>query len=92
MTLGALAVLVWIATYSKCGGIELSLYLFPVSRFVLRWLYTDRDVPVLAWYSSAWFQWVALGILVDVVRWCRRGEEPQRWTSRRIRRNGGRST
>lgn len=83
MTLGVLAVLVWIATFSKCGGVELSIYLFPVSRFVLGGLYAGRDVPVLVWYSSAWFQWVALGILVDVVRRHRRGEEPQRWASRR---------
>ena len=66
--LSVLAVVVWILTFDKEGGVELSGYLFPLSALFLKRLFPDRSIPVALWYGAAFFHWVALGALFDFVR------------------------
>ena len=66
--MGVLAIGVWMLTFSKEGGVELSLYLFPLSKFTLEHLYPVQSVPVLLWYGGALIQWVVIGALVDLLR------------------------
>jgi hypothetical protein len=65
---GVAAIALWMFTFSPHGGVELSAFLFPLSRVVLAWLYPAQSVPVGMWYGGALLEWVLIGSVVDVVR------------------------
>jgi hypothetical protein len=69
---GISAIALWIATFSPHGGVELSAFLFPISRVVLQAFFPNQSIPVLLWYVGALLQWILLGAFVDLVRtWIR---------------------
>ena len=63
-----LAVIIWMLTFQPHGGVELSMYLFPLSAVVLDRMYPAQSIPVPLWYAGALFQWLAVGGLVDLLR------------------------
>ena len=67
-----LAVLVWVITFQPHGGVELSAYLFPVSRLLLQWIYPHESIPPTIWYVSALLHWFFIGASVDIVRYVTR--------------------
>jgi len=70
---GVAAVVIWIATFSAHGGVELSGILFPLWRLAAGVLLPGRSIPVLAWYAGALLHWPALGAAIDLARALRRG-------------------
>lgn len=70
--LGVAAVIIWIATFSAHGGVELSGVLFPLWRVAAGVLFPGQSVPVLAWYGGALLHWPALGAAIDLARALRR--------------------
>ena len=65
---GLAAIALWMLTFSPHGGVDLSAFLFPLSRVVFQWLYPTQSVPVGMWYGGALLQWVLIGALVDALR------------------------
>jgi hypothetical protein len=72
IVVGLVAVAVWVVTFSPHGGVELSMYLFPISATLLSCIYGNASVPALLWFASAILQWVAIGVCVDLVRFWKR--------------------
>ena len=68
IVVGGLAILLWLLTFQPHGGVELSPYLFPLSRPILDHLYPTESIPVVLFYSSALLQWVLFGALIDLLR------------------------
>lgn len=66
--IGILAIAVWVLTFEPHGGPELSHYLFPLSAAILGYIYPNTSIPVAVWYGGALLQWIALGVLVDLLR------------------------
>lgn len=58
--LGVIGIVIWAITFEPHGGLDLSWYLFPLSRLVLEACYTGRSVPVSLMFAAAVLQWTML--------------------------------
>ena len=65
---GVLAIVIWMLTFEPHGGVELSRYLFPLSRLILGRMYPAQSIPVPLWYGGALLQWLAFGAVIDLLR------------------------
>ena len=61
-------------TFEPHGGVELSRYLFPLSRLILGRMYPSQSIPVPLWYGGALLQWLAFGAVIDLLRRAFRSE------------------
>jgi len=69
---GLAAVFVWMATFEPHGGTNLSACLFPISAITAQVFFPHTSFPVALWYSLAVGQWIAFGMVVDLLRAVRR--------------------
>ena len=67
VTVGLLAIVIWMVRFEPHGGVELSRYLFPLSALILERRYPAQSIPVPHWYDGALLQWVVLGMIVDLL-------------------------
>jgi len=70
--LSVVVVVAWVVTFEPHGGVALSSVLVPLWHLVASEAFSDRAVPVLAWYAGVLLHWPALGCGVDVLRAIRR--------------------
>ena len=68
LAVGVLAIIIWMVTFQPEGGVELSLYLFPLSAIILERMYPAQSIPVPLWFGGAVLQWLLLGAFVDLQR------------------------
>ncbi len=70
--LGIVLLIVWLLTFSKEGGVNLSPWLFPAADWLLRRVYAQGDVNIPVWYGSLLLHWPLVGALIDLLRWSAR--------------------
>ena len=68
IVLGIVSVAVWLLTFQPHGGVELSAYLFPGTRWLLIRLYPHENIPVPVFYWSAFLHWPIVGTVIDLFR------------------------
>ncbi len=71
---GVVAIGIWMLTFQPHGGVELSMYLFPLSVLILEYSYPAQSIPVPLWYGGALLQWLVVGAIVDCLRKVFRGD------------------